>query len=198
MVPALVAGASRRGGSRPRAPVAPSAPATDRPAPRRCSWSCRHLEEGVVAGEVDRRAAPGSPSPSRCPGLARQTDGPAVRRGRARRRPARSCAVLGDHVPLTGRARPSVGRDPDPDAPADEGRRHRVVGAEHAHEGVLAGPGLEVQIGVGQRLGQAVRGRPRSTAQRSRARRAGPAQRSGRTPPRPPRRRAGPAGRRAR
>jgi hypothetical protein len=60
-------------------------------------------------------------------------------------------------ISLPSQAEPDLGRaDPRRDAPPDEGRRHRVVDATDAHEGIAAGPRLEPQVGVRQRLGQPV------------------------------------------
>lgn len=59
----------------------------------------------------------------------------------------------GDLRSLTGEADRGR-RHPDGDPSPDERRRDRVVGAQHPDEGVLAGPGLEVQVRVRQRIGE--------------------------------------------
>jgi hypothetical protein len=58
-------------------------------------------------------------------------------------------SVGGDLRSLAGQA-DRYRRDPDRDPPADERRRDRVVGAQDPDEGILAGSGLEMEVGVGQ------------------------------------------------
>jgi hypothetical protein len=61
--------------------------------------------------------------------------------------------VAGDLGALTGQAY-DVRAHPDPDPSPDERRRHGVVDIEHPHEGILAGARLEVEVGVGNGIGQ--------------------------------------------
>ena len=61
--------------------------------------------------------------------------------------------VDGDLGALARQADRTLGH-PDGDPPSDERGWDRVVGAEHPHEGVDAGPGLEPQVGVGQWIGE--------------------------------------------